>query len=133
MPRGSGTAFSLVAIHYADPKLASILYQGIKKSLASSLLGFGVVREYPHGIHGKGDIDSGPIILGYGLSATGFTISGARMFGDEDYFKRLFATVHIFGAPVNRGGRQGYISGGALGNAILFAMFTAPKVKGGVK
>jgi hypothetical protein len=127
-PRGSGTALGLVAIHYADPELARDLYRGIKRTLACTLLGFGVVREYPNGVHGQGDIDSGPVIFGYGLSATGFTIAGARMYGDEDYFRRLFATAHMFGAPVNRGDRREYISGGTLGNAILFAMFTAPKV-----
>jgi len=127
-PRGSGTAFGLFAVHHADPELARDLYRGIKKSLAGTCLGFGAVREYPNGVNGKGDIDSGPIMLGYGLSATGFTIAGARMMGDDRYFEQLFAMAHLFGAPVNRGDRREYLSGGALGNAILFAMFTAPKL-----
>ncbi|MGD9033791.1 MAG: hypothetical protein PVH02_14065 [Desulfobacteraceae bacterium] len=127
-PRGSGTAFGLFAVHYADPELARDLYRGIKRSLAGTCLGFGAVREYPNGINGQGDIDSGPIMLGYGLSATGFTIAGARMMGDDRYFEHLFAMAHLFGAPINRGDRREYLSGGALGNAILFAMFTAPKL-----
>jgi hypothetical protein len=127
-PRGSGTAFGLFAVHYADPELARDLYGGIKRTLAGTWLGFGAVREYPNGVNGQGDIDSGPIMLGYGLSATGFTIAGARMMGDEQYFKSLFAIAHLFGAPVNREDRREYVSGGALGNAILFAMFTAPKL-----
>ena len=59
------------------------------------------------------------------------------MYGDEDFFRRLFATAHIVGAPLDRGGRRQYVSGGALGNAILFAMLTAPKTyysgQGGVE
>ncbi|MBN1902029.1 hypothetical protein JW926_11965 [Candidatus Sumerlaeota bacterium] len=126
-PRGSGTALGLFAVHYADPEFARDLYRGIKKTLARSFLGFGVVREYPEGAPGRGDIDSGPIVLGYGLSATGFTIAGARMNGDAKFFRRLFATTDLFGAPAHLKNRREYVSGGAIGNAILFAMMTAPK------
>ena len=126
-PRGSGTALGLLAVHYADPQLARDLYRGIKANLARTWLGFGAVREYSKTRPGHGDIDSGPIIFGYGLSATGFTIAGARRYGDQAFFARLFATAHLCGAPLDRDGRREYISGGPLGNAILFAMLTAPR------
>ena len=130
-PRGSGTALGLLAIHYADPALAHDLYRGIKRSLARSCLGFGTVREYPPGVSGGGDIDSGPILFSYGLSATGFSIAGARMFGDRDFFTRLYASAYLFGAPTTRHGRWSFVSGGALGNAIMFAMLTAPRIDAG--
>jgi len=125
-PRGSGTALGLIALHYADPRLARELYEGLKASLAGSVLGFGAVREYPRRRTGRGDIDSGPIVFGYGCSATGFSIAGARRYGDDAFFRRLFATAHLCGAPVSRGDRREYVSGGPLGNAILFAMLTTP-------
>jgi hypothetical protein len=126
-PRGSGTALGLLAVYYADPELSRDLYRGIKKSLAQSILGFGVVREYPKGMHGRGDIDSGPVVFGYGLSSTGFALAGARMNDDKKYFRRLYATADLFGAPFHRKKRMEYISGGPIGNAIMFAMLTAPK------
>jgi hypothetical protein len=126
-PRGSGTALGAFALHHADPVLAEELYRAIKSTLARTWLGFGAVREYPVGRAGAGDIDSGPIVFGYGMSATGFTLAGARRYGDHAYFRRLFATAHLCGAPVDRGGRREYISGGPLGNAILFAMLTTPR------
>jgi hypothetical protein len=126
-PRGSGTALGVLAVYYADPAFARELYGGIKQTLAAAWFGFGAVREYPPGSKERGDIDSGPIILGYGLSATGFAIAGARMHRDHDYFRNLFATAHLFGAPFDRGDGREYLSGGPLGNAILFAMLTAPK------
>ncbi len=128
-PRGSGTALGLFPLHYADPVLAEELYEGVKSSLAGTWAGFGVVREYPKSYSGKGDIDSGPVIFGYGLSATGFTIAGAMRYNDKDFMSRLLATARLFGAPVERGNRYEYVSGGPLGNAILFAMMTTPKGK----
>lgn len=130
-PRGSGTALGIVVLHYADRELAQDLYAGLKSSLAKTWLGFGAVREYPEGIRGQGDIDSGPVIFGYGFSATGFSVAGARIFGDESYFRRLYATARMCGAPVNRSGYREYVSGGSLGNAILFAMLTAPRGESG--
>ncbi|MFC1453289.1 hypothetical protein ACFLSJ_08110 [Verrucomicrobiota bacterium] len=126
-PRGSGTALGAFALHYASPELARSLYDGIKRTLARTWLGFGAVREYPKGFAGSGDIDSGPIVFGYGMSATGFTIAGARRYNDAGYFRRLFATAHLCGAPVDRAERREYVSGGPLGNAILFAMLTVPR------
>ncbi len=126
-PRGSGTALGLFAVHHADSRFAAELYAGIRKTLARNWLGFGAVREYSAANPGRGDIDSGPIIFGYGFSATGFSIAGARRCGDDEYFRRLFATAHLCGAPLDRAGRREYVSGGALGNAILFAMLTIPR------
>ena len=70
-------------VRFADEALAYDLYRGIKGSLASNIIGFGAVREYPRGVKGSGDIDSGPIIAGFGHSATGFTMAGAHMFADR--------------------------------------------------
>ncbi|MEK7270127.1 MAG: hypothetical protein AAB215_04195 [Planctomycetota bacterium] len=124
-PRGSGTAFGLYFLSFADPALSRDLYAATKRELATTLLGFGAVREYPAGCVGLGDIDSGPIVLGCGLSTTGFSIAGARIHGDRPYFRRLVATVCCFGAPLEKGDRLHFVTGGPLGDAILFAMLTA--------
>ena len=126
-PRGSGTALGLLALRHADPALARELYAALRRELAGTWLGFGAVREYPRGGAGRGDIDSGPIVFGYGMSATGFALGGARGYGDRAYFARLVATTRLCGAPVRAGGRYEYAAGGALGNAILFAMLTTPR------
>lgn len=127
-PRGSGTALGLYFLSFADRALARDLYAAARRELAGTLLGFGVVREYPRGHgDGTGDIDSGPIVLGYGVSATGFSLAGSRMNGDAATFRRLFGTAYLFGAPVERSGRREYVMGGPLGNAILFAMLTAQR------
>jgi len=80
-PRGSGSTLGLYFLSYADPGFARDMYRAVKKELASTFFKFGVVREYPRGMLSGGmDIDSGPIVLGYGFSATGFTIAGSKIF-----------------------------------------------------
>lgn len=126
-PRGSGSTLGLLGIQYADPALAADLYRAMRGHLFRQFLGFGAVREYPPGVPGHGDIDSGPVVMGIGLSPTGFALAGARMHGDAEVFRRLFASAHLFGAPVEGDRGRAYVSGGSLGNAILLAMLTAPR------
>ena len=124
--RGSGTALAVYLLSFSDPGLAAELYRAVKDKLARTFLGFGVVREYPSGNSGSsGDIDSGPVILGFGVSPTGFSLAGARIYRDEAFFADLYATAYLFGAPLDREDRRGFVTGGPLGDAILFAMLTA--------
>lgn len=126
-PRGSGTALGAYWLSFADPKLSAELFDAIRRELADPLLGFGGIKEYPKGITGSGDVDSGPVVFGYGVSPTGFTISLSRIHGDRDLYRRLYASAQLLGAPIHRGGRKHYVMGGSLGDAILFAMLTARK------
>lgn len=125
-PRGSGTALAAYFLSFADTKLSRKLHLAVQRELARSVLGFGVVREYPAGVAGGlGDIDSGPLIAGFSISATGFALAGCRIHGDPQCFSRLYSTIHLMGAPVERGGKRSYVSGGPLSDAIMLAMQTA--------
>lgn len=126
-PRGSGTALALFFLGHEWRDFARELYDAMTRELKSGLLGFGAMREYPRGVAGPGDIDSGPIILGFGFSATGFSIAGARMCGDRNFFGRLYASAYLAGAPVQEDGKLTFVTAGPLGNAIMLAMLTAPK------
>ena len=124
VPRASGTAIAAYFTSFSDPMLSTRLHGGVERG-AISVLGFGAVREYPPGHLGLGDIDSGPVLLGLGVSATGFALAGARIHQDRRLFVSLARTAHLFGAPHDRAGRRDYVTGGPLGNAILLAMLTA--------
>jgi hypothetical protein len=124
-PRGSGTAFAAYFLGYADPALGRDLVAAMKRELYGAPLGFGAMREYPRGRNGHGDIDSGPLVFGFSIGASGFALGAARMHGDGALFRGLYATVQLTGAPV--AGR--FATGGTIGNAILFAMLTAPRVQ----
>jgi hypothetical protein len=123
--RASGTALAAYFLSLGEPVVAASLFQAVRTNLVGSFLGFGYVDEYPRGIPGKGDIDSGPVILGVSPSGTGFTLASCRTFHDRDLFVQLYRTVHLAGAPVSFGDRRMFVTGGPLGNAIMLAMLTA--------
>jgi len=121
--RGSGTALAAWLMSYTDPPLASRLAEGTRDTLGATVLGLGAVREYRPGTPGRGDIDSGPLVFGLSVSATGFALGAARGIGDDAWAARLWATTRLFGAP----GPDGrFLFGGPLGNAILLAALTTP-------
>lgn len=124
-PRGSGTALAAFFWSFADPSLADELDRALLERGHASLFGFGAIRDYPEDTVGHGDIDSGPVVLGVWVSATGFALSAARRRGDADRFAALYRTAALFGTPVTRDGTTRMLAGGPLGNAILLAMLTA--------
>ncbi len=127
-PRGSGTAVAAYFLSYADPTLSRVLYEGLARHGHATLAGFGAIGEFAPGHDGHGDIDSGPVILGVGLLATGFAIGAARAHGDRARYRELVRTAVLFGVPVERDRGRRFLAGGAIGNAILLAMLTAPEL-----
>ncbi len=123
-PRGSGSALAAYFLSFVDVSLARSLAEAVRDELAVAPLGFGGVLEYPRGTGGRGDIDSGPLIAGVGVSPTGFSIACARLLDDRGWFLRLHRTARLFGAPR---GDAGFATGGPLGNAIMLAMLTSPR------
>lgn len=124
-PRGSGTALGAYFLAFADRGLSLELHRSLVRSLAMHVAGFGAMREYPAGRTGTGDIDSGPVVLGASVSATGFALASSRLHGDRETFVGLCRTAHLFGLPLGDAAGFRYVSGGPLGNAILLAMLTA--------
>lgn len=125
--RASGTALAAYFIGFADPALQRDLYRALDDH-AGSFLGFDGAHEYADGSASGGDIDSGPVLLGVGVSATGFMLASARAQGDHDRFVGLGRTAVLFGMPDDDGRAMRFASGGPLGDAILLAMFTAEPV-----
>ena len=127
-PRGSGTALSAFFWSFAEPSMSRELDHALLTQGRAEFAGFGGIREYGPGHLGLGDIDSGPVLFGVSVSATGFSLSAARRAGDEEAFQSLFRTAALFGVSVPRGEGARFLSGGPLGNAIMLAMLTARPV-----
>lgn len=126
-PRGSGTALAVYFLSFGLADQSAALYDALRGALRPrwGVLGFQATLEYPSGVGGPGDIDSGPVVLGVSVSATGFTIGASKAHADRETFAGRWATAYLFGAPVDRGGARNFALGGPLGDAILFAMLTA--------
>jgi hypothetical protein len=134
VPRGSGTALASYFLSFADEPTSRALYRSLERSQFRTVIGFGGMMELPRdGRTGRGDIDSGPVVLGFGVSASGFALGASRAHGDRDTFTALYATAQLFGAPLDEGGTRTYATGGPLGDAILFAMLTAPRLGGEIR
>ena len=57
------------------------------------------VLEYPRGVPGAGDVDSGPLVFGVSLSASAVGLAAARANGDRALAGRLTRQVELFGIP----------------------------------
>ena len=116
------------ALLYAEPELSAELWHALASGGERRVLGHAAIREYAPGWRGMGDIDSGPVILGMGVSSTGFGVAGARAHGEERVYRGILRTATLFGLPARRHGGRWFLTGGAIGNAIMLAMLTAPVV-----
>ncbi|MFL5321143.1 MAG: hypothetical protein ACJ790_15895 [Myxococcaceae bacterium] len=123
--RGSGNALCVYLIAYADEGLANSLTDALFAHARASFYGFEGFLEYPSGNAGRADMDSGPVIMGVGVSATGFGLAAYRLFSSREQFTKLYRTAYLFGAPGSHGGGWSYLVGEGLGDAILLAMMTA--------
>jgi len=124
-PRGSGTAVGSYFLSFAHPGLSRRLAEGLRTTGLRSLLGFSAVREYPEGFEGHGDGNSGPVLFGVSVGASGFAIGAARANQDAETFIGLVRTASLFGVLSRDAGGDTFATGGVLGNALLLAMLTA--------
>ncbi len=130
--RGSGTFLAAWFLSFGDREVGCELYTTGRDTLADSLGPVAGMREYAPGVEGRPDIDSGPIVLGLGLSSTGFALGAAHACGDEDTVASLARTVEWFGAASDDGEvlhwQAGEVFGGApIADAIMFAMMSTPE------
>ncbi|MEH0154522.1 hypothetical protein V6R21_10285 [Limibacter armeniacum] len=95
--RGCSMILMLRMLGEIDTKIAREQYGLFSNNFITEILGLPVIREYPKGQTGFGDIDSGPVIFGVGFSATIVGIGTFAMFDQYDLSQRQYKTVHSFG------------------------------------
>jgi hypothetical protein len=123
VPRGSGTGLAAWYAGFVDRGVAQELTRALLKH-ERTFSGFGAIAEFD-AQPGHGDIDSGPVVLGVSVAATGFSLAPFRAFGHRDEFTRLYRTTSLFGLPVRSGDALCFRTGGPIGNALLLAMLTS--------
>ena len=109
---------------YGGPELGAPWWPALARQW-DTVLGFGGAREYPPSSPGGGDVDSGPVILGLGVSASALALASARRNGDAGRFRSGFASAWLFGLPSEDDGALRFVAGGPLGDVLLFAVLTA--------
>jgi hypothetical protein len=118
-PRGISVMYGLQFIRDFDEKFAAAQYALAKRYFIRTGLGFGAVREFPEGQEGTGDVDSGPVLLGFGPSASGFAIAAAARMGDDEVFESLLRASRWAGMPVFEEDRLRYRTMPPVGQAVI--------------
>ena len=138
-PEGSSIWMVAHSLQLLDEDFARDQYQRARKELGAITLGFGYAHEWPETWKGEDNIDSGPIIPVFDVSAgsSGMAFIGASSFGDDKYLASLAATLDFAGFPLRTGGRLKYCASNQVGDAaLLYAATLGPlweKVKTGAR
>ena len=102
MARGTSQSLIQRFLVDIDPAFAGEQYLRFRDRYVVSPLGLGpAVREYPDGMDGPADVDSGPLPLGVSLSATVVTIGAAQVHGDAPLAAALANYGELAGLPVD--------------------------------
>jgi hypothetical protein len=119
--RGSSQSIIGRFLPEIDAAFSTAQYVRFRELFLSAPLGLGpAVREYPAGVNGSGDADSGPLLLGVSLSATVVTIGAARVEGDESLASALANFGEVAGAPLDTPHSRRYAFGALpIGDAFL--------------
>jgi hypothetical protein len=128
-PEGSSLWMIAHSLELLDDGFARDQYDRTRKQLGVITLGFGYAHEWPVNWPGLPDIDSGPIVPFFGISAgsSGMAFIGASTFGDEPYLRSLAATLDFAGFPSQSGGRLKYCASNQVGDAaLLYAVTLGP-------
>ncbi|RZK21755.1 MAG: hypothetical protein EOO56_10935 [Hymenobacter sp.] len=108
-PRGSMLGWSIWFIARFDSAFARQQYQRYQAANSTSLGVLRLYREQPGDYRiGAGDVDSGPLILGYGIPATAFAFADAVAFGDWRNAQRLRRVISFGSREIRTGDEMRY-------------------------
>lgn len=128
-PEGSSIWMVAHCLQAVDEDFALDQYQRARMELGEITLGFGYAHEWPAAWHGPADIDSGPIIPVFNISAgsSGTAFVAATAFGDETFLRSLAATLDFAAFPSRTAGRLKYCASNQVGDAtLLYAATLGP-------
>lgn len=118
--RGSSQSLLLRFLPEVDAPWASEQYRLFRQQFVTTQFGVPAVREYPLGIDGEGDVDSGPLIFGISASATVVALGAARVNGDQELSQALVQAIDAAGMPLSWNGQKWYGFGQVpVGDAFL--------------
>lgn len=122
--RGSSSFWNVYYMSFIDFDFAKGQYELAKKEFYQERLSIHAFREAPREIIFFGDVDSGPAILGFSPSGSGFAFAGAALFNDTKILKDLTRTAELAGTSITIGGKKRYLLAPLVGDAIILAMKT---------
>jgi hypothetical protein len=94
-----------------EPVWAGEQYERFRRTFVVTRLGLPGVREFPDGVDGSADVDSGPLLFGVSMSASVVTAGAARLHDDRELATTLYGTMESLGLPFTLSGRKRYALG----------------------
>lgn len=108
---GSSQSLILNFLYEIDPVYGRECYDQFKKLFLFSRLYLPAFREYPKGVHGKGHIDSGPVLFGVGAVASMVGSRTAYLYGDQALSRSIKNCVNAFAFVSNTQYERKYLWG----------------------
>lgn len=109
--RGSSQSVIARFLPEIDPLWGRAQYALFREHFVAPFLGVPGVREYPVGLSGSGDVDSGPLVFGFSASATVVTLAAAHVHGDTEIADALIPASEAVGLPLEWAGQKRYALG----------------------
>jgi len=103
--RGSSQSLMLAFLHEIDDDFFREQFVRYKEKFFDSRLGLIGIREYPSGRYGLGDVDSGPVVLQMGASATIVGLYPISYTGDANT-GRLYREIEALGLARHVSGKK---------------------------
>lgn len=119
-PRATSVAWTIIFLDEIFPEFAAQQYALLEAHRSRRVLSLAAFKEFPGlGVFRLGDLDSGPLILGFSPSATGFSLVAQGRYGTHADYQRSYRIFEMFGRPQSDETGKHYRMGNAMGDAIL--------------
>lgn len=109
--RGSSQSLINCFLPEIDSIFAKDQFEKYKQHFIEYKFGLPAVREYPIGIDNHGDVDSGPVIMGVGSSASIVAIRAMAENKESQYYVPIRNAIEAFGFPNSFGSGKKYVFG----------------------
>jgi hypothetical protein len=125
--RGSSQSLINCFLPDIDSVFAKDQFEKYKQHFIEYKFGLPAVREYPIGIDNDGDVDSGPVILGVGSSASIVAIRAMAENKDGAFYIPIRNAIEAFGFTNSSGTEKKYLFG-QLADADAFIAWSNAKM-----
>lgn len=123
-PRGCAQSYISRYLAEVDPALSAEWWVAYREGFLTRVAGVPGFREWPRGVEGASDADSGPILFGVGAAASAFGIAAARAQGDGALAVQLEGAADL----VLSTGAGGAAAKTVLAEAIRYQGRTQPRL-----
>ena len=96
-PRGVAMAWTAGFLLHGDPAAATGFAADFVARFCERLAAVAACREWPRGVTGKADADSGPIVQGLGMGASALGLAATRALADDGWHAALLRAADLAG------------------------------------